>query len=579
MWKNTVFFRLFLMFLIIMIPIYVVGASIYDWGVRAVRNEIYNSMIAQSTFYLNSLETEIQRIRFLQFECITDDNLNDLTFAPQTMDGFEKNRAKLRLQQRLNSIKSSSRYIEDVSVGISGLDITVSAQDGVIKGLDSSISDILRLPFISPSSQLIYRDGFLYSNAANSTYNTDKLHFNYLITIKLSEASFILDLAQFDTYKDSISLMTGVYKDFTFTGGDYGDNLRNMKEMLLQQTKGTQNGTFYEKINGKSYIVVYAKSDYLGFNLVRYIPEEEILRGLKNYQIWLWVFLLTSLVIIFLFTTSIYTLIHKPLRNLVRAFKKVEKGDFKINMDHRHNDEFRYLYGGFNTMVTKLDTLIDQVYKQKILMQNAQLKQLQAQINPHFLYNTFFILYSMASAEDNDSLMLFLKQLGNYFKFITRSGEDEVPLYREIEHAYTYSSIQQLRFSKRIRIEFQELPEEYRDLTVPRLIVQPIIENSFKYGLEDKESDGILSVSYHESDGFFKIIVEDNGAGMTDLELESLKVAVSDRQHTYETTGIVNIHRRLQLKFGVNSGLEISNNEMGGLKVVINIDLEGAGNV
>lgn len=110
-WKIPVFTRLVLTFLIIIVPIYVLGINIYNWGIRTVREEISKSMTSQVSFYLNNLETEIQRIKILQYDCLTDDNLNQLASAPQLMDDFAKVQAALRLQQRLFAIKNSSIYI------------------------------------------------------------------------------------------------------------------------------------------------------------------------------------------------------------------------------------------------------------------------------------------------------------------------------------------------------------------------------------------------------------------------------------------------------------------------------------
>jgi two-component system, sensor histidine kinase YesM len=574
-WKNTIFRRLVVTFLLIMLPIYFIGIYIYNWGFHAINDDITKSMTAQVSFYLEKLGSEIERIKILQHDCLTDDNLNNLVFIPDSMSYYDKLYAAKQLQSRLNAISNSSNYIMDVKVSIPALNYMISANQGV-NVYDDKRRDIMNSPIISSHSQMVYWKGDFYlNNFYNSTYQNKVL---YWIEIQLNKSTFNSDLKQFNMFTDSVSMMYCPLQNIFLTNGA-DDNSQVLQDSLKQQLKNLKSGTYNVKFNNKRYYGYYFTSEYLGLTLARFIPEDAVLSPVKGYKIWLWVFLGMSLVIIVLFSLSIYSFIHKPLNVLLESFKKVDEGDLALSIEHRHNDEFRHLYRSFNKMVGNIGTLIDQVYKQKILTQNAELKQMQAQINPHFLYNTFFILYSIAKAEDYDTLISFLQQLGSYFKYITRSAEDEVQLYREVEHAKTYANIQALRFSNRISIEFEELPDKFRNLIVPRLIIQPIIENSFKYGLEDKVSDGVLYVRFFESGNCFSIIIEDNGNGMNNEELLRLRDTLINKQDGIEVTGIVNIHRRLQLKFSENSGLGIANSGLGGLKVSINIELPGGKNV
>ena len=120
-------------------------------------------------------------------------------------------------------------------------------------------------------------------------------------------------------------------------------------------------------------------------------------------------------------------------------------------------------------------------------MQNIELKQLQSQINPHFLYNSFFNIYRLAKDEDYENLTCFTQYLGSYYQYITRSASDEVSLLDEYNHAKTYCNIQQMRFHNRLELKMAPLPEAFAGYRVPRLIMQPIIENAFEHGLKTVE--------------------------------------------------------------------------------------------
>jgi two-component system sensor histidine kinase YesM len=207
------------------------------------------------------------------------------------------------------------------------------------------------------------------------------------------------------------------------------------------------------------------------------------------------------------------------------------------------------------------------------MMQKAELKQLQSQINPHFLYNSFFILNSLAKTGDQERIELFTNMLGEYFRFITRNGEDNVKLSDEVRHSRMYTEIQKLRFSRRIAVEFQELPEELALVKVPRLIIQPIIENAYEHSLEKLPGEGLLRVSFEATSDEIRISVEDNGADITDDEIAELEKRLEDTDQSHEMTGLINIHRRIVLTYGKGSGLFLSRSCLNGLKVVIVITL------
>lgn len=214
------------------------------------------------------------------------------------------------------------------------------------------------------------------------------------------------------------------------------------------------------RIAGAPYYIVQTGSQELGLSIYRIIPEAIIKNPLSKFYTWAWVFAVAALAIIIAFALSTYKFIHKPMLTLVKSFRRMEQGDLDIHIQHESKDEFRYLYSRFNQMVSNLHSLIDQVYKQKIMAQRAELKQLQSQINPHFLYNSFFILNTMAKTGDTERIEQLTTMLGEYFQFVTRNASDLVSLEQEIHHARMYTEIQAMRFSRRIGVRFDALSEE-----------------------------------------------------------------------------------------------------------------------
>jgi len=277
-----------------------------------------------------------------------------------------------------------------------------------------------------------------------------------------------------------------------------------------------------------------------------------------------------SLAVVVAFSYWIFRLIHFPLRKMVRAFRKVEKGDLSLTIVHRNYDEFQYLYGQFNVMVGKLKHSIQEVYESRIMAQQSELKQLQSQINPHFLYNTYFMVHRMADAHDVDNVAKATKYLGEYFQYITRNSSDEATVEEEWNHTLAYLEIQQMRFHNRIEARVSGVPAIEADgARIPRLILQPLVENAYQHGLKAKATGGIVEMRAERlKDGSLALSVEDNGDELSDDRLLGLRNRLASRREEYaEKTGLLNVHRRLTLRFGEERGLVVSRSSLGGLKV------------
>lgn len=264
------------------------------------------------------------------------------------------------------------------------------------------------------------------------------------------------------------------------------------------------------------------------------------------------------------------------MKDLVAAFRKVEEGDFYVHLEPKGQNDFGYLYQAFNHMTEELQSSIDKIYNQKMLIQKMELKQLQAQINPHFLYNSYFLLHRLIKKEDYEKAVLLSKEMGNYFRFITRSGRDIVNLEEENGHARIYAQLQGMRFEGRIKVFYEELPEKYKKVQVPRLIIQPILENAFGHGLENKEENGILRISWGEKTdkNSISVFIEDNGDELSEEELTEMQNTLEEQQkdmELQEVTGLFNINRRLKIFYGSQYGLYFSRSELGGLCVEIRI--------
>lgn len=575
--RNTLFLRLIFTFLLIVMPLIVLGVYLYQWSIHTVREDIAQTAASQTAFYLNDLENEIERIKLLQFGLLEDEDLNKLTLLWNRMGVIEKTDKINSLRNRLYLIQNSSRYIKEVSVYIHPIGRIISSVDGV-SPMDEEHYDAILSVYGGRNTRITeWRNG-LYLNAAKPSGNP-KGQPLFIVEIELDQQNLTEALARFNTYSGSGTLLVSANGSIQLASGSATSFLDEASAYIRQRKDPDGDYGEARRFGGHLYYTVYAGSEKLNMAIYRFIPSEVIRKPLDKFYTWAWFFAVAALVIIALYAMSTYKFIHKPLLRLVKSFRRVENGDLEQVITHASKDEFGYLYSRFNQMVANLRSLIDQAYRQKLMAQRSELKQLQSQINPHFLFNSLFILSTMARTGDMERVEQFTIQLGEYFRFVTRSASDEIPLAQEIHHARTYTEIQLLRFSRRIRARFDDLPEEAAASKVPRLIVQPIIENAFEHSLERKEEDGLIVVRFERGDDEFRIVVEDNGEDLTGEKLSELSKALANRDEYAETTGMVNIHRRLAITFGERGGIRVARSKLGGLQVTLHFPWEGRADV
>ncbi|HZG78060.1 MAG TPA: histidine kinase [Paenibacillus sp.] len=566
--KFSIFVKLILMFLVVITPLYALGLLINDRGEESVRAEIANSLESRVEFYMNALETEIERMVQLEREYIFDKDLQRLAFAMPIMDEYERTQRIISVGSKLKVIKSSSAYIRSVKAYVPSYKYAITSDD-LTTNLIPEEYEAMVASIGHPGGTVYHWNGRYFVNRAYPDATQFDPERSYILSIELSVPALESSLAGFANYEGSGAALLSANGEWSMEGGSDIDVASMLAKLRSEGGGGigVAGETRSVPSGDRAYLTTALSSELLQATLVVFIPSREVLGKLDTYRNWFWILSLVSMFVIFLFSVWIYRLIHRPLSRLVRSFRSVEKRRLELIEDTGNRDEFGYLYRQFNAMVSELKVLIHTVYEQKIRAQSSELKQLQSQINPHFLYNSFFILYRLAKLKDLDSVVRFSQYLGEYFQYITRDAAHQVRLESEVNHAKAYVEIQTVRFSDRIQAELEPLPPRFASLAVPRLFLQPLVENAYKYGLEHKTNGGWIRISFETEGDLLRVVVEDNGPGMTDEEAEALRIRLNASSDEVETTGLVNVHRRLCIMYGERCGIRVSRSELGGLRV------------
>lgn len=525
----------------------------YRAGYNMLTRELSSSLYTRASFMVTSLEEEIQRIQRLQNECINDDIIYYSIGSFPVMTRSEKVKKLLDIQDRLKILDDSSVYIDEVFLYIPNLNRKISSVEGV-ELLGENRDEIKKFQENLEKTVLFYVDGNIYMGVS-FPYNTASKNNNPLFTLilRLSETALRKELNSLYEYPESGIRLTdrkGAYELMAGQSISTGNTHTQEDRQLFQIT---------DREYGQEYTVQKVSSDFLDMDLFAYVSNKTVYRSLYVYRNIFLICLVMVITMMAFYAYSLHSTINRPIRTLVENLECMEKGELNVRIGEKREDEFGYVYLAFNRMAESLQNQMEINYRQKMLTQQAQLRHLQSQINPHFLYNSFFTLYRMAKDEDCESMVEFSSYLSEYYRYITKSSQSDVKLEQDVEHARRYAQIQAMRFRRRLTVEFDALPPEYAEIMVPRLILHPLLENAFEHGLNNVERGGILQVWYERKGNWLMIHVQDNGCGMTDNELSVLRESFLRTSEMIED-GLCNINRRLKIKFGDEFGLEINSN-------------------
>lgn len=574
---SGLFFKLAFAFLLIILPLSILSLTLNYSSSKTVKSQIEQSLEYRLNTFVSGIDADFRRIMRLHNELMADSDLLVLSSSRNQLSDYMYSKAVLRVQEKLRLLQASSLYLDDVHVYLPNIKRSISTRGFAALPSDNEIQALKHSTLSSP---IVFNDNqYLIGGFFPESYGIDNRIQDPFIILKMSLSEKLIQQSLEELYVTDLGgsmLLHGDQQWMIVSGNqDVTEKIIHFETLppLALSLEQEQAGNVSVAIDGVKYKVFFEKSTALGANTVVFLPEDEILDPIKKYRYWFWIFMITSILVVIFFSYWIYRIIHLPIQRMVRAFFKLEKGNLNITLKHSRNDEFAYLYEQFNVMSSKLQQLVHEVYEEKIRSQRAELKQLQSQINPHFLYNSYFILHRVAQLHDYETMIRLTRHLGEYFRYITRNGLDEISLGDEFRHTKSYIEIQMLRYSRRIQTIYDEVPLPCKEVMVPRLILQPVLENAYEHGLKDKVSGGIVRISMTLMEQTVNIYVEDNGDDLTDEEIEQLSNELQ-RGENVETTGMYNVHRRLQLKYGVQYGLAIERSAMGGLQVHYRIPLK-----
>ncbi|MCA0384082.1 MAG: sensor histidine kinase [Firmicutes bacterium] len=335
----------------------------------------------------------------------------------------------------------------------------------------------------------------------------------------------------------------------------------------------TPYGQLNYAIDNEDYFAFYSKIETNDWLIVKTISKDALYGEIDRIQA---IFLLGGLIysvlmIILLLGMSVqYT---DPMIGIIKDLKRVEKGDLSARTDVHTNNELRQLGEGVNNMIAEMEVLIDRLIKEERQKREVELEALHAQINPHFLYNTLNTIKWMAKIQGADTVASAIVSLVKLLRVSINISTDFISLGEEIEYIRNYVVIQKLRFNESFEIVV-DVPDDLYTLQIPKLILQPIIENSLIHGMDETESLTIRVTAHLERDQLI-LQVSDNGAGMSDQKVSQIMAALTS-VNALSKAGLNNVSQRIKLYCGDAFGLELLTKEGEGTTVVVRLPVKAS---
>ncbi|MCA1292870.1 sensor histidine kinase [Paenibacillus sp. alder61] len=546
--KALVIFLLF-----VILPTFGVGVVVQYKFNQILRDQFVNSTKRNLDNVTNQLEEQTRRVEDIANYLILSPDMRSFLRSSPPLGSEQREKLKRNIEEFLTFQLMSRSYIR--SIEIAGYNGSLIQMGEPFRGDESR----WELQAEARKGGMVWTEGY----SLNSDWNGDvrilsmfRILNSYSeitkptgrLTIRMDEAS-IVDLLEKGIFEDGAGTVFIIGPEgqvILRSKDDLGDRFVPDEAMLGKLDLG-QEGFFSYPIDGKAYMTLFSSMDNTGWNVVAMIPETTVSEGFRGVKL-LMLFILAAILLLGL-TALIgfhYTII-MPILRLKKETYRVMHGDFTARVPIESRDEIAELNHKFNEMVATIQQLIDHKYKLELRERESELKLLQNQMDPHFLYNTLDMIRWTARLEKAEKSSQLIEMLSKFFRSSVNNGSYKTTLRREMEFVQSYLYLQQRRLGEKLKYTLHT-EAGLEDTLMLKATVQPLVENFLKHGFDRTKAVNEISVNCYAAHGEIWIDVIDNGKGMnrgTWVKGDGKPGAMS------------NIHERLSIFFGPEYGLKV----------------------
>lgn len=568
--NKSIHSKIFLTFvLVLLLPVVIVSVSSYLISVQILKNKVSDSYIETAMFIGNGIEQDLYKL----------EQLNDFIYTNTKNYTY--------LMEHYNSTDES--YLDFKSLNDS---------------FDNYFSYVGLSPYISIIALLGNNNAlFLYGNESIQISSQSMQHSDwYDNTLALNGKINWMGMREVNTMtggKRMVVAFARVIKDADFTrpigisfvavdNQFFSNSLRkaNMdlsNEILLldgagrtvyrtgsekvnqafedmDQLQGDSGGSYISTEQGEKYLVAYQYISRYDWWVVEKIPYSELIKDNQNiFYATLWIcsicFLLFAVIMYFISSAIV-----KPIKMLTRTMRGVRNGNLNVRSGLKGEDEMGVLGQSFDYMLDQINELIASIVNEQNLKRDAEYKALQAQINPHFLYNTLNTIRWMAIIKKEDSIKAVVEALGRLLRNTTGKMDSYISVKEELDNLEDYVFIQKLRYREKFEVNY-DIHSDCLDCQCIKFMLQPLVENAIFHGIEPKEGRGTIWIRAELDNNLLIFHVRDDGVGMPRQQIDIILYGASDERNRFNGIGIKNIDDRIKMEYGSLYGVEIDSKE------------------
>jgi len=555
--------------LLIVLPVFIVGAFTYHFYIDSMLNNITHQVSNSLQQISVNMGNEILRLSYISSNACSDMKTLELaTKINRSEDDKSRYDQISELNSQLNLILGGTYDCESVifffkNKGMYYYNSAPTIDEAALRKMkwykealnnsDTLSYDIFQ-NFTDPFSKK-YVVSFFYSPQTSTSNNDVEVIY---ISYKLD---FLNNLYSNIKYFDSSELFIlnpqgkiVFTKDAKFIGKNIWE-LGYSKKMLQTHEKA-----IIETVNNvKTFITSFKlnKDGWMAVNIIEYKKLTQDVDRIMGYTSIIGIFIFVMFLI---FSAAFFREIIVPIRGMIKSMKQVEQGNFETSIQIKGKSEFYYLGKAFNTMVREIKNLIAERDLKEKERQKAEIEALQFQINPHFMYNTLNSIRLMAIVAKADNVKSMLDAFTQLLSATYDYTNEMIEVKSEIKNLENYIYIMKFRYGNRFKAEF-EIDENILSLLIPRMALQPIVENAILHGMSDIDINGVILVEALINKGTLIIKISDNGIGMSEEQVNRLLIQGDSNKRGYSAIGMKNVDKRLKLKFGEQYGLKIESIE------------------
>lgn len=573
--------KLIIIFLILtIIPFLILGILTFSKSSAVIMEEVSNNsrqIVRQVSDKIDYNMKEVDKNTLLFIWSSQTQTILESNFSKETLHKRKEN--QMELEAAMQTFLNTRNEIESIYIYRSDGDEFYIDNSTYNKEVRKRI--IMKRSQIAKSSEMQNgKNVWISLNLSNELITGSRVIYD---TINLNQLGLLIINIQEKYLKDLYSNIEMSPNSFFIIKNQNGEVVSTNSKLKAEEVNNLINNL--QEVDYKSdftvkgdYSIVKSSCEYTGWEVLGFIPKSELVGGINKLGSSIFLIGIICAIISIILLILLSTYIFNPIKKLTKLMKKVEQEDFSVKAEIYSKDELGELTNVFNKMIEKIRYLIEEVYKQQIVKKEAEFKLLQAQINPHFLYNTLDSINWIAKINGVEDISKMVVALGQLMRISIAKGKSSVTLEQDLEYINNYLLIQRMRYRDKFKV-ITEIDEVSKKCIVPKMLLQPIVENALVHGIERKMGTGsILIRAVIEADTLV-INVIDDGIGMNGEKCsEILKIETSDmnisKDEIHTGIGISNVNRRIKMLFGQEFGINIQSEQDKGTNVQICLPLK-----